>query len=108
MLELSDTVNGKQSQDDIILVKYLDQSDNAGEQSSSTVKPSKTFAKVETAGGGSRIGHEFTLRIYEPDGKPIHIRDKSGISIDQLHQILTRKSFSMAGLDRKVFNYIVK
>ena len=26
-----------------------------------------TFAKVETAGGGSRIGHEFTVRIYEPD-----------------------------------------
>ena len=69
-LELPDTVNGKQiSQDDIILVKYLDQSDNAGEQRVlvKSVKLSKTFAKVETAGGGSRIGHEFTLRIYEPD-----------------------------------------
>ncbi|WP_299292978.1 hypothetical protein [Nitrosopumilus sp.] len=69
-LELPDTVNGKQiSQDDIILVKYLDQSDSAGEQRVlvKSVKLSKTFAKVETAGGGSRIGHEFTLRIYEPD-----------------------------------------
>jgi hypothetical protein len=28
----------------------------------------KTFAKVETSGGGgSKIGHEFTVRIYEPD-----------------------------------------
>lgn len=69
-LELPDTINGRQiSQDDIILVRYLDQSDNAGEQRVlvKSVKLSKTFAKVETVGGGSRIGHEFTLRIYEPD-----------------------------------------
>ena len=69
-LELPDTINGKQiSQDDIILVKYLDQSDNAGEKRLvvKSVKLSKTFAKVQTEGGGSRIGHEFTLRIYEPD-----------------------------------------
>jgi len=26
-----------------------------------------TFAKVEASGGGSRIGHEFTLRVFEPD-----------------------------------------
>ena len=27
-----------------------------------------TFAKVQTSGsGGSRIGHEFTVRLYEPD-----------------------------------------
>lgn len=78
-IELSDTVNGKQiSQDDIILVKYLDQSYNAGEQKvlAKSVKPSKTFAKVEMAGVGSRVGHEFALRIHKPDGKPIHIGDK--------------------------------
>ena len=32
-----------------------------------SVKLTQTFAKVETSGGGSRIGHEFTVRIYEPD-----------------------------------------
>ncbi|MCE2615068.1 MAG: hypothetical protein LVO36_04105, partial [Nitrosopumilus sp. (ex Thoosa mismalolli)] len=69
-LELPDSINGIQiSQDDIILVKYLDQSDYAGEERVlvKSVKLSKTFAKVQTAGGGSRIGHEFTVRIYEPD-----------------------------------------
>ncbi len=70
-LELPDTVNGRQiSQDDIVLVRYLDQSDDAGEQRVlvKSVKLSKTFAKIQTAGGGgSRIGHEFTVRIYESD-----------------------------------------
>ena len=69
-LELPDSINGIQiSQDDIILVKYLDQSDYAGEERVlvKSVKLSKTFAKVQTVGEGSRIGHEFTVRIYEPD-----------------------------------------
>ena len=26
-----------------------------------------TFAQIQTSGGGTRIGHEFTLRLYEPD-----------------------------------------
>ena len=32
-----------------------------------SVPLTKTFAKVQTVGGGSRIGHDFTVRIYEPD-----------------------------------------
>ena len=28
---------------------------------------SKSFAKVETQGNNQRIGHEFLLRIYDPD-----------------------------------------
>ena len=69
-LELPDMINGKPlSQDDIVLIKYLDASDFAGEKRIlvKSVPLTSTFAKVETYGGGSRIGHEFTLRIFEPD-----------------------------------------
>lgn len=56
-------------QDDVVLIRYLDETDPAGEQRvlTNSFSLTKTFAKVETSGGGSRIGHEFTLRIYEPD-----------------------------------------
>jgi len=52
-----------------VLIRYLDASDAAGEKRVlvKSFELTKTFAKVETSGGGSRIGHEFTLRIYEPD-----------------------------------------
>ena len=69
-LELPETVNGKPlSQDDIVLIKYLDESDYSGEKRVlvKSVPLTKTFAKVQTSGGGSRIGHDFTVRIYEPD-----------------------------------------
>ena len=69
-LDLPSEIDGKPiSQDDIVLIRYLDQTDDAGEKRvvTKSVVLSKTFAKVETSGGGSRIGHEFTLRIYEPD-----------------------------------------
>ena len=69
-LELPDTINGKPlSQDDIVLIKYLDESDFTGEQRVlvKSVQLTKTYANVQTSGGGSRIGHEFTVRIYEPD-----------------------------------------
>jgi len=69
-LELPDAINGiPLNQDDVVLIRYLDESDAAGEQRVlvKSVTLTKTFAKVETYGGGSRIGHEFTFRIYEPD-----------------------------------------
>lgn len=69
-LELPDAINGVPlNQDDVVLIRYLDESDSAGEQRVlvKSVTLTKTFAKVEIYGGGSRIGHEFTLRIYEPD-----------------------------------------
>lgn len=69
-LELPNIINGRPlSQDDIVLIKYLDESDQAGEQRTlvKSVSLKKTFAKVQTAGGGTRIGHEFTVRLYEPD-----------------------------------------
>jgi len=69
-LELPDTINGRPlSQDDIVLIKYLDDSDYSGEKRIlvKSIPLTKTFANIESVGGGSRIGHEFTVRIYEPD-----------------------------------------
>jgi hypothetical protein len=69
-LDLPNQVNGKAiTQDDVLLIRYLDQTDAAGESRvvTKSVVLSQTFAKIESSGGGSRIGHEFTLRIYEPD-----------------------------------------
>ena len=69
-LELPDTINGRPlSQEDIVLIKYLDDSDYSGEKRVlvKSVPLTKTFAKVQTSGGGTRIGWEFTVRIYEPD-----------------------------------------
>jgi len=69
-LELPDTINGRPlSQDDIVLIKYLDDSDYSGEKRVlvKSVPLTKTFANLQTLGGGSRIGHDFTVRIYEPD-----------------------------------------
>ena len=85
-LELPETINGRQlSQDDIILIKYLDESDSVGEQrvSSKSVPLTKTFAKIETQNGGSRIGHEFFVRVFEPDANR-DSRDEDKISINKL------------------------
>lgn len=85
-LELPETINGKQlSQDDIVLIKYLDKSNLSGEQrvQVKSIPLTKTFAEIETSGGGSRIGHEFILRLYEPDANR-DSRDEDKISISQL------------------------
>ena len=85
-LELPETINGKQlSQDDIVLIKYLDKSNLSGEQEVQvkSIPLTKTFAEIETSGGGSRIGHEFILRLYEPDANR-DSRDEDRISINKL------------------------
>jgi len=69
-LQLPETINGRPiNQDDIVEIRYFDESDVSGEQQilvkSTPLK--KTFAQIQTSGGGSRIGHEFTVRLYEPD-----------------------------------------
>jgi hypothetical protein len=70
-LELPSMVNGLPiTQNDIIEVRYLDESDSSGQQRQSvkSIPLSQTYAQVQTSGGGqSRIGHEFIVRIYEPD-----------------------------------------
>lgn len=84
-LQLPSSVNGKPiSQDDVVVIKYLDQSDPSGEKRTlvKSIPLTKTFAKVETSGGGSRIGHEFTVRIYEPDAnKDSKNEDKISLSL---------------------------
>ena len=66
---LPESVGGMQiGQDDIVLIRYLDESDGSGNPQTVTksVPLAKSLAKVQ-ASGGSRIGHEFVLRLYEPD-----------------------------------------
>ncbi len=63
-IELPETL----SQDDVVVVKYNDQSDFSGQlrvvEESFTL--GKSFAKLETQ-TNQRIGHEFVFRIFEPD-----------------------------------------
>ena len=70
-LQLPDTIEGRPlSQDDIVQVKYLDQSDAAGDTRASvkSIPLGKTYAQIQTSNSGrTLIGHEFTVRIYEPD-----------------------------------------
>ena len=85
-LELPNIINGRPlSQDDIVLIKYLDESDQAGEQRTlaKSVSLTKTFAKVQTSGGGSRIGHVFTVMLYEPDAN----RDSKDVDRIPLNKI---------------------
>jgi hypothetical protein len=85
-LQLPDTVNGiPLSQNDIVLMKYLDASDYSGDKQVlvKSVPLAKSFAKVQTFGGGSRIGHEFTVRIYEPDAN-LDSQDVDRIPLSQL------------------------
>jgi hypothetical protein len=85
-LELPDTVNGKPlDQNDIVLIRYLDASDYSGEQRvlAKSVPLTKSFANVQTVGGGSRIGHEFVVRIYEPDANR-DSKNEDKISLSQL------------------------
>ena len=70
-LQLPNSINGEPlTQDDVVEVRYTDSSDSTGNQriSVKSIPLSQTFAQVQTSGGGAtRIGHEFTVRIYEPD-----------------------------------------
>ena len=85
-LELPDTINGRPlNQDDIVLIKYLDESDYSGERRVlvKSIPLTKTFANIESYGGGSRIGHEFTVRIYEPDAN-LDSKNEDKISLNKL------------------------
>lgn len=68
-LQLPETINGRPlTQDDVVNVRYLDQSDASGNNQtiSSSISLAKTYAQMQKS-GGQRIGHDFTVRIYEPD-----------------------------------------
>ena len=51
------------------MIRYLDDSDYSGEKRVlvKSIPLTKTFANIGSSDNGSRIGHEFTVRIYEPD-----------------------------------------
>ncbi len=70
-LELPPTVDGRPiTHNDVVDVTYIDQAGRSGESQSVTKSftLSSTYAHMQSEGDGKkRIGHEFTLRIYEPD-----------------------------------------
>jgi hypothetical protein len=69
-LQLPETINGRPiNQDDIVEVRYLDESDVSGEQRVlvKSIPLRSTFAQIQTSADKTRIGHEFTVRLYEPD-----------------------------------------
>lgn len=70
-LELPPTIDGRPiTHNDVVDVTYIDQAGRSGEGQSVTKSftLSSTYAHMQSEGDGKkRIGHEFTLRIYEPD-----------------------------------------
>ena len=85
-LNLPESINGETvQQDDVLLIRYLDETDFSGNPRilTKSITLSSSYAKVETSGGGaSRIGHEFTVRIYEPDANTdSHDEDKIPLSL---------------------------
>ncbi len=69
IIQLPDTINGVPlSQDDVVLVRYLDQSDYSGNPAviEESFSLGKTFAKLQTQ-TKQRIGHEFVFRVFEQD-----------------------------------------
>ena len=70
------------SQDDIIEVRYFDQSDKEF-KNCMALHHLQIIAKVETQGNNQRIGHEFILRLYEPDANR-DSKDEDRISLSNL------------------------
>jgi hypothetical protein len=69
-LQLPETINGRPiNQDDIVEVRYLDESDVSGEQRIlvKSIPLRNTYAQIQTSSDKTRIGHEFIVRLYEPD-----------------------------------------
>lgn len=85
-LELPDSINGKAvTQDNIVLMRYFDSTDYSGNAKiiTKSIPLTRSFAKVQTLDGGSRIGHDFTVRLYESDAN-LDSENKDRIPLDQL------------------------
>jgi len=86
-LELPDMIDGRPlNQNDVVRVTYLDKTDSSGEPRavSDSFALSSTYAQVQsTVSDGTRIGHEFTLRVYEPDAN-MDSRDENKIPLGVL------------------------
>ena len=86
-LQLPNSVNGiPVTQDDIVEVRYLDQSDASGNinTSSKSIPLSQTYAQLQKSGNDRvRIGHDFVVRIYEPDAN-LDSKDVDRIPLNRL------------------------
>ena len=85
-LQLPETINGVPvDQDDIVEVRYLDESDASGEPRVlvKSIPLKSTFAQIETSADKTRIGHHFTIRLYEPDANR-DSKDEDRIRLDIL------------------------
>jgi len=85
-LQIPETINGKPvNQEDIVQVRYLDQSDSAGEKRVlvKSIQLQNTFAQIQSSSDKTRIGHEFILRLYEPDAN-LDSKDIDRIPISRL------------------------
>ncbi|RNJ80761.1 MAG: hypothetical protein D9C04_00020 [Nitrosopumilus sp. B06] len=83
-LQLPETLNGTPlNSGDIVTARYLDESDYSGNARTLTesVPLTSTFAKIETT-GGTKIGREFTVRVYEPDAN-LDSRDEDTIPLER-------------------------
>lgn len=125
-LQLPNSVNGEPlRQDDIVEVRYTDNSDSSGNQriSVKSIPLSQTFAQVQTSGAGkTRIGHEFTVRIYEPDANldskdtdriplsKIEYRGEGGIRTNLANPVFDANGSSLreTGDNTGVFEAIIK
>lgn len=69
-LELPPTINGRPlNQDDVVKVRYFDQSDATGEPQvlTKSIALKNTYAQIQSSADRTRIGHEFIISLYEPD-----------------------------------------
>jgi len=69
-LKLPPTINGRPiNQDDVVKVRYFDQSDATGEPQiiTKSIALKNTFAQIQSFADRTRIGHEFIISLYEPD-----------------------------------------
>jgi len=84
-LRLPNTVNGiPVDDDDILLIKYNDQSDSSGKPRTITesVQITKSISKLDSP-PRQRIGHKFTVMLYEPDAN-LDSRDVDRIPISKI------------------------
>ena len=86
-LQLPTSVNGiPVTQDDVVEVRYLDQSDASGNinTSAKSIPLSQTYAQLQKSGNDRiRIGHDFVVRIYEPDAN-LDSKDVDRIPLNRL------------------------
>ncbi|MFQ5440186.1 MAG: hypothetical protein ACE5DL_01855 [Nitrosopumilaceae archaeon] len=69
--QLPETIDGRPvNQNDIVEVRYMDESDATGEKRivAKSIPLRNTYAQIQSSSDKTRIGHEFIVRLYEPDG----------------------------------------